>query len=202
MNKLHAMQQDAAVSGRILLDGADLSDHGLSLANLRRRIGMVFPVPTPLPMSVRGNIAFALRQHGRPGRAAVAKTVEDVLTRVGLWRGSRVGLNRHAATLGHGEQQLLCVARALAIGAEILLLDDPTQTLDPAETERLEVLLGDLKSDITIIMATSQLPLAARCADRIVLMQDGLVVEAGSPVRLLTGAREPLAVAYLAGQMG
>ena len=201
-NRLVTLQPGAEITGRILLGGLDIFDPGLMSAELRRRIGMVFAVPTPLPMSVRANIAFAMRLHGRPGRATLTGAIEESLRRVGLWPAMRERMNRHAATLGCGEQQLLCIARALAIGAEILLLDDPTQTLDPAEVARLEAVLGELKSQMTIIMATSQLPFAARSADLIVLLQDGLVVEADSPARLLTGARDPRAIAYLAGRIG
>lgn len=185
INRLHEMHPDRQITGQVRLDGVDLLDKAVSAREVRRRIGMVFPTPTTLPMSVRGNFAFALGLHARVTRRERDARMVDALARSGLWPALREALDSPASSLSLGEQQHLCIARALAIGAEVLLLDDPTRMLDPAAALGLEELLDALKADVTIVLATSQLPQAARCGDQVALLQCGAIVDVGTAAEVL-----------------
>ena len=154
LNRMNELVDSARVTGRILLDGADIMRPGYSLVTLRKRVGMVFQRPNPFPLSVHENIAFGLRIHGLARGTQIPAIVERSLRAVALWDDLKDRLRRSALRLSLEQQQRLCIARLLAVQPEVLLMDEPCSALDPIATGKIEELLYDLKERYTIIIVT------------------------------------------------
>src|SRR3989442_10864053 len=166
LNRMHELSEDGWVTGRVLLDGADIYDSGVDPVQLRRRIGMVFQRPTPFPtMSIYDNVAAGLRVNGHRARRALDELVERALRQAALWDQVKDRLRHSALALSGGHQQRLCIARALAPRPEVLLRDEPTASLDPAGTQRIEELCHELKRLYTIVIITHNMQQAAREPD-------------------------------------
>ena len=163
---------------------------------------MVFQQSNPFPRSIFENVAYGPRLQGVRDRARLADTVEACLRRAALWDEVRDRLRESAFTLSVGQQQRLCIARALANEPEVLLLDEPTSALDPSATQRIEELLYELRSDLTILLVTHNLHQAARVSDRTVLLDEGRVVEFGETRQLFTAPRDPRTEAFITGRFG
>ncbi len=210
INRLHELDSDAWVRGEIRIGSVDrdaLTDAysaDTEVAALRRRVGMVFQRPTPfVTESVFDNIAIGVRA-GDPQvtRRDLEARVEDALQRAGLWREVMDRLFTKAAVLSGGQQQRLCIARALAVRPDVLLLDEPTSSLDPVSTQRVEELLYDLRGSVTMILVTHNLQQAARIADLAAVLLDGAVVEAAPSRSLFTAPRDARAEAFITGRYG
>jgi len=166
LNRLNDLIPGSRVSGKILIDGLDIYQPEVDVAALRRRLGMVFATPVPLPMSIYDNVAFGPRLQGQTDRQKLDRLVEDCLDKAGLWAEVKDRLKTSALKLSGGQQQRLCLARVLALKPEYILLDEPTSGLDPISTMKIEATLRLLKKDYTIILVTNNTKQAARVADR------------------------------------
>jgi phosphate transport system ATP-binding protein len=206
INRLHELTEGAAVEGRVLLDGEDVYGPKVNAMQLRRRVGMVFQKPTPFPMlSVYDNVAAGLRVSNKVGKvrgAALDEVVERSLRQAALWDEVKDRLKKSAMALSGGQQQRLCIARTIAPQPEVILLDEPTASLDPQGTQRIEDLLVDLKRDFTIVIVTHNMQQAARVSDTTTFFYIGEMIETGPTRRIFTAPRQEQTEAYITGRFG
>jgi phosphate transport system ATP-binding protein len=186
----------------VLLDGASIWAPGLDLLDLRRRIGMLFQRPNPFPMSIKDNVVAGVKAHGIAKGKQLDVVAEIRLREVGLWDAVKDRLNESPYRLSGGQQQLLCLARALAVGPEVLLLDEPTSALDPLSTESVEQLMRTLTPALTLIVVTHNLGQARRVSDNTMFFYEGRLVEHGPTVQVFEHARETNTARYVNGLMG
>ncbi len=202
INRLDDGMVDVSRRGQLLLDNRDIYDSTVSVSELRRRVGMVFQRSTPFPRSVFDNVAYGPRLNGLARGAELDDRVEQALRRAVLWDEVSDRLSESALHLSIGQQQRLCIARALANEPEVLLLDEPTSALDPSATQRIEELLYELRRALTIVLVTHNLHQAARVSDQTVFLDDGRVIEVGETRHLFTGPRETRTEAFITGRFG
>ncbi len=205
LNRMHETIPGTSVNGEVLFDGRNIYAQGVNATTLRRHIGMVFQRPTPFPtMSIRDNVAAGLRVLGRaaPSRTAADEIVERSLRRAALWDEVKDRLAASAVALSGGQQQRLCIARALATQPSILLLDEPTASLDPLSTQRVEELVYELRTDVAVVIVTHNMQQAARVSDRTCFMLNGELVEVSATNTLFTTPRDPRTEAYITGRFG
>jgi len=188
--------------GTILLGGSDIYGSGVQMMALRRRVGMVFQRPNPFPMSIAGNVLSGIRAHKIASKDHHKDIVETRLREVGLWDAVATRLNSSPFNLSGGQQQLLCLARALAIGPEVLLLDEPTSSLDPVTTESIEAMIRSLVPALTIIIVTHNLAQARRISDHTVFFYQGRMVEFNETAQLFDHPLDPATARYVSGRMG
>jgi phosphate transport system ATP-binding protein len=206
LNRMHETVPAARVDGEVRLEGRDIYAGDVSAIAVRQRIGMVFQRPTPFPtMSIRDNVAAGLKtlpRHRRPSRRETDAIVERALQRAALWGEVSDRLDASAVALSGGQQQRLCIARALATSPKVLLLDEPTASLDPISTQRIEELVYELRSEVTIILVTHNMQQAARVSDRTAFMLAGELVELAPTSTLFTRPSDPRTEAYVTGRFG
>lgn len=204
LNRMHETVPTGRVSGRVLLDGRDIYARDVNPIAVRKHIGMVFQRPTPFPtMSIRDNVAAGLRvMDGRMSRRETDAIVEGALQRAALWDEVKDRLNASALALSGGQQQRLCIARALATSPRVLLLDEPTASLDPASTQSIEQLVRELRGEVTIIIVTHNMQQAARISDRTAFFLSGDLVEMAPTNTLFTSPSDPRTEAYITGRFG
>ena len=202
MNRIYALYPGQKATGQIMLDGENILDSKVDLSMLRARIGMVFQKPTPFPMSIFDNVAFALRMHEKLSRRDQRDRVEEALRRAALWDEVKDKLNASGLSLSGGQQQRLCVARSIAVRPEVLLLDEPASALDPISTAKLEETIGELKADYTIVIVTHNLQQAARISDYTGFMYLGRLIEFGPTGDLFTNPRSTQTADYVTGRFG
>lgn len=188
--------------GEILLEGSSIYSPGVQLMALRRRVGMVFQRPNPFPMSIAGNILSGVKAHRIANREHYRDIVEARLREVGLWDAVSNRLGASPFNLSGGQQQLLCLARALAVGPEVLLLDEPTSALDPISTEYVEALIRDLTPALTIIIVTHNLAQARRVSHNTMFFYSGRLVEHGPTDKIFSNPSEQETERYVTGRMG
>lgn len=201
-NRMNDLVQGAKVRGEIRLAGENIYAPSVDVANLRRRVGMVFQKPNPFPMSVYENVAYGLRLTQRWRRRALDEAVEWALKGAALWDEVKNRLDAPALGLSGGQQQRLVIARAIALKPEVLLLDEPASALDPISTLRIEELINELKSDYTVIIVTHNMQQAARVSDDTAFMYEGEVIEYGSADTLFTNPRHRRTEDYITGRYG
>jgi phosphate transport system ATP-binding protein len=189
-------------TGTISLDGNDIYGQRVEIMDLRKRVGMVFQKPNPFPMSIYDNIAYGPRTHGLRKRNVLDQIVETTLRSVGLWDEVKDKLKSSAHDLSGGQQQRVCIARVLAVGPEVILLDEPCSALDPISTFRIEELLAGLSSDYTIVLVTHNLQQAARASHQTAFFMQGELKESGPTEELFTNPREEETEAYISGRFG
>jgi phosphate transport system ATP-binding protein len=205
LNRMHETIPLARVDGEVLFHGRNIYGPGVDPIALRRHVGMVFQRPTPFPtMSIRDNVAAGLRvQLGeRLDRRQVDEVVERALRQAALWDEVKDRLRTSATGISGGQQQRLCIARALATAPHVLLLDEPTASLDPLSTQKVEELVYELRSSMTVIIVTHNMQQAARVSDRTVFMLSGEMVEAAPTRALFTTPSDPRTEAYVTGRFG
>jgi phosphate transport system ATP-binding protein len=203
LNRMHELVEGAWVTGRVLLDGEDIYSPRVNVMQLRRKVGMVFQRPTPFPtMSIYDNVAAGLRVDGRMSKSEVAARVERALHQAALWDEVKDRLKASAMALSGGQQQRLCVARTIAPLPEVILLDEPTASLDPQGTQRIEELLFELKRDFTIIIVTHNMQQAARVSDTTTFFYLGSMIETGPSRQIFTAPRNEQTEAYITGRFG
>ena len=203
LNRMHELSDHGWITGRVLLDGADIYAPRINAMQLRRRIGMVFQRPTPFPtMSIFDNVAAGLRVHGRLPRRELDSVVERSLQQAALWDEVKDRLRASAMALSGGQQQRLCIARTIAPSPDVILLDEPTASLDPQGTQRIEELLFDLKQHFTIIIVTHNMQQAARVSDTTTFFYLGTMVESGATRQIFTAPRNEQTEAYITGRFG
>ncbi len=201
-NRMNDLFPPVRYGGCILFDGADVLKNGIDLVELRRRVGMVFQRANPFPMSIFQNVAYGPRLLGVRSRRELEEAVEGALHQAALWNEVKDRLNRPALGLSGGQQQRLCIARALAVKPEVLLLDEPASALDPTATAKIEELILELRSEITVVIVTHNMQQAARVSDRTAFLLDGALVEEGPTRDLFTHPRERLTEDYITGRFG
>lgn len=202
LNRIYDLYPGQKAVGEILFNDEDILAPGVNLADLRKQIGMVFQKPTPFPLSIRDNIAFALKHFERLSRSEMADRVEEALRQAALWDEVKDVLGRSALSLSGGQQQRLSIARTLAIRPQVILLDEPTSALDPISTNKIEELLHNLVQRFTVIIVTHNLQQAARASKRTVFMYEGQIVEIGGTEDMFTSPRERRTADYVSGRFG
>jgi phosphate transport system ATP-binding protein len=203
LNRMHELSEHGWITGRVLLDGEDIYGPRINAMQLRRRIGMVFQRPTPFPtMSIYDNVAAGLRVQGRLPRAELDAVVERSLRQAALWDEVKDRLKASALAPSGGQQQRLCIARTIAPTPDVVLLDEPTASLDPQGTQRIEELLFELKQHFTIIIVTHNMQQAARVSDTTTFFYLGTMVESGATRQIFTAPRNEQTEAYITGRFG
>ena len=210
LNRMFEMKRGARLEGRITLEGEDIYARDVDPVQLRRRVGMVFQRPNPFPtMSVRDNVLAGLRLSGRlqqmrggDAPATLERLVHRALEAAALWDEVKDRLGSPGGRLSSGQQQRLCIARAIAMEPEVLLMDEPCSALDPIATARVEDLIHALKARYTVVIVTHNIQQAARVSDRTAFFLQGELVEYGSTDRLFTAPRDPRTEDYVTGKFG
>ncbi|MCL2152520.1 MAG: phosphate ABC transporter ATP-binding protein [Oscillospiraceae bacterium] len=202
MNRLYELIPGARREGEILLDGKSIFDADVSVTDLRRRFGMVFDIPTPLPMTIFDNVAYGLRLKGEKSREAIEEDVKQALIEAALWDEVSERLKAPASSLSGGQQQRLCIARVLALQPEVIALDRPCSGLDPISTAKIEDSLTHLKERITIILAPHNVQQAGRVSDRVAFMLSGKLVEEGKNEDIFAYPKDPRTHDYVTGRFG
>jgi len=202
LNRLNDLTRGFALSGMILLDGQDIYASGMDVSTLRRRIGMVYAVPVPLPWSIYDNLVYGLKLAGVKDRTTQRDRIEAALRGFALWDEVKDRLNEPAHNLSGGQQQRLCLARVLALQPEVLILDEPCSGLDPISTGKIEDSLAELKANHSIVLVTNNTKQAARASDRTAFLLMGELVEIGPTSQLFTAPKDRRTNDYLVGQFG
>jgi phosphate transport system ATP-binding protein len=203
LNRMNDPIPDIRVEGKILLKGVDIYDPDFDIVNLRQRVGMVFQKPNPFPQSVFDNVAFGPRVLGLSrNKAELEEIVIQSIQRAALWEEVKDHLRDNALSLSLGEQQRLCIARALAVHPEIILMDEPASALDPIATLRIEDLIHELKTQYTIVIVTHNMQQAARVSDFTGLFWLGELIEFAPTEALFTVPSHELTENYITGRMG
>jgi len=202
LNRLNDLEAAARVDGQVLLDGKDIYQAGYDVVGLRKRVGMVFALPVPLPMSIYGNVVYGVRLGGLRDRARLDSLVERSLREASLWDEVKDRLDSSAMRLSGGQQQRLCLARTLAMQPEVVLLDEPCSGLDPISTAAIEEALTVLKARYTIVLVTNNTKQAARVADTTAMFLFGQLVEHGPTDALFTVPQDPRTLEYVTGRFG
>jgi phosphate transport system ATP-binding protein len=188
--------------GDVLLEGRSIWHSGIELMSLRRRVGMLFQRPNPFPMSIMDNVIAGVRAHKMAPRAQLRDIAEKRLRDVGLWDAVSTRLKDSPFRLSGGQQQLLCLARALAIDPDVLLLDEPTSSLDPVSTESIEALIRALTPDLTVVIVTHNLAQARRVADQTAFLNKGRLVEYGDTAQVFEHPAHEETARYVSGHFG
>jgi phosphate transport system ATP-binding protein len=203
LNRMHELSEGGWITGHVRLDGEDIYGPRVSPMQLRRRIGMVFQKPTPFPtMSIYDNVAAGLRLNGGMPRGRLDEVVESSLRQAALWDEVKDRLRTSATALSGGQQQRLCIARTIAPRPEVILLDEPTASLDPGGTQRIEELVFELKREFTIVIVTHNMQQAARVSDTTSFFYMGSMVETGRTRQIFTAPRQEQTEAYITGRFG
>jgi len=202
INRMNDLIPGTRHRGAITLDGEDLYARDMDTVVLRQRVGMVFQRWNPFPKSIYDNVAYGPRINGRLGRAELDEVVEQSLRRAALWDEVKDRLRQSALGLSGGQQQRLCIARALANDPGVLLLDEPASALDPIATQKIEELLYELRSELTIVIVTHNLQQAARVSEFTAFFYLGRLIEVGPTERMFTAPREERTEAYITGRFG
>jgi phosphate transport system ATP-binding protein len=208
INRLHDLTKGAVVSGSIRLGDTDIYKGGIPATLLRTRVGMVFQRPNPFPtMSIYDNVVSGLRFNGIRKKSVLEEAAESALIAAALWDSVSNRLKAHASTLSGGEQQRLCIARALAVEPEVLLMDEPTSSLDPISMRLIEELVGELKSRVTIVIVTHNMQQAARVSDLCAFFlmgndRAGEQIEVAPTKKLFSEPDDPRTLDYIQGRFG
>ncbi|MPM43350.1 Phosphate import ATP-binding protein PstB 3 [bioreactor metagenome] len=201
LNRMNDLVETAKITGEVLLDGEDI--YGKMDVNLlRKRVGMVFQKPNPFPMSIYDNIAYGPRTHGIRNRAKLDDIVEQALRNAAIWEETKDRLKRNALGLSGGQQQRLCIARAMAVEPEVLLMDEPTSSLDPISTAKIEDLVLELSSKYTIVIVTHNMQQAVRTSDLTAFFLLGEVIEMATTDQLFSMPKDQRTEDYITGRFG
>jgi phosphate transport system ATP-binding protein len=201
LNRMNDLVEGCRIEGSVRLDGEDIYG-GMDVNVLRRRVGMVFQKANPFPMSIYDNIAYGPRTHGVRSRVKLDEVVERSLRAAAIWDEVKDRLRENALGMSGGQQQRLCIARALAVGPEVLLMDESTSALDPISTAKIEDLVMELKKDYTIIMVTHNMQQAARVSDKTAFFLLGEMVEFGKTGDLFSTPKDKRTEDYITGRFG
>lgn len=201
-NRMNDLYDNVRVEGSILLDGNNIYEKDVNVADLRRRVGMVFQKPNPFPKSIYENVAYGLRLQGINKRRTLDRVVEKSLKSAALWDEVKDRLYENALRLSGGQQQRLVIARAIAIEPEVLLLDEPASALDPISTLKIEELIYELKTEYTIIIVTHNMQQAARVSDYTAFMYVGDLIEFGDTNTIFTNPKQKQTEDYITGRYG
>lgn len=201
-NRMNDLVDICRIEGEIVMDGKNIYDRDVDVADLRRSVGMVFQKPNPFPKTIYENVAYGLRLQGVTSRRVLDEVVEKSLRAAALWDEVKDRLQENAFRMSGGQQQRLVIARAIAIEPEVILLDEPASALDPISTLKIEELINELKQDYTIIIVTHNMQQAARVSDYTAFMYMGNMVEYGDTDTLFTNPRKKQTEDYITGRYG
>ena len=202
LNRMNDLVEGCRISGDIRLDGVDIYKDKMDVNVLRKRVGMVFQKPNPFPMSIYDNIAYGPRTHGIHNKAQLDEIVEKSLRGAAIWDEVKDRLNKSALGMSGGQQQRLCIARALAVEPEVLLMDEPCSALDPIATQRLEESILELKKSLAVIIVTHNMQQAARVSDKTAFFYMGQMVEFGDTKKIFTNPEKEATQNYITGRFG
>ncbi|MDP2892366.1 MAG: phosphate ABC transporter ATP-binding protein PstB [Bacillota bacterium] len=202
LNRMNDLIPNTKITGEVLLDGNDIYAGDCDVIELRKNIGMVFQKPNPFPMSVFDNVAYGPRVHGERNKRALQETVERSLKAAALWDEVKDRLSKPALGLSGGQQQRLCIARVLAVQPEVVLMDEPTSSLDPISTGKIEDLMDELKKKYTIIIVTHNMQQAARISERTAFFLLGDLIEEGDTIDIFKTPRDKRTEDYITGRFG
>ncbi|NIJ52676.1 phosphate transport system ATP-binding protein [Dyadobacter arcticus] len=200
-NRMHDLSSDAKIEGSIKLDDLDIYDKKNSVTEIRKRIGMVFQKPNPLPKSIYENMSYALNIHQFP-KNEIQKLIESALKESYLWEEVKDELKKPAVKLSGGQQQRLCIARTTVLRPEVILMDEPCSALDPISTRKIEELIVSLKKDYTIVIVTHNMQQAQRISDKVAFMYLGELVEFGNCQDVFQNPQNELTKNYVGGHFG
>ena len=201
LNRMNDLVENCRITGDIMLDGQDIYKN-CDVNLLRRRVGMVFQKPNPFPMSIYDNIAYGPRTHGIKSRVQLDEIVETSLKRAAIWEETKDNLKKSALSMSGGQQQRICIARALAADPEVLLMDEPTSALDPISTAKIEDLVLELKKDYTIVMVTHNMQQATRVSDTTAFFLLGDMIEVDDTEKLFSMPSDKRTEDYITGRFG
>lgn len=200
LNRILERTEEARIDGEVIIDGTNIYDPGVEVLDVRKKVGMVFQEPNPLPMSIRENLTYGPKTHGHDD---LDGTVKESLKAVGLWKEVKDRLETSAFQLSGGQQQRLCIARALSIEPKIILMDEPTSSLDPVSSEKIEQLLTDLRDDygLTIVVVTHNVHQAKRLADHVLFLYMGELLESNSAEKVFNNPDHQRTLKYINGDI-
>ena len=201
LNRMNDLVEGCKIDGTVLLDGKNVYGD-IEVNELRRRVGMVFQKPNPFPMSIYDNIAYGPRTHGIKAKSKLDEIVERSLKQAAIWDETKDRLKKSALGMSGGQQQRLCIARALAVEPEVLLMDEPTSALDPISTSKIEDLVWELKDKYTIIMVTHNMQQAARVSDKTAFFLLGEAVEFDDTQKIFSKPTDKRTEDYITGRFG
>ena len=201
LNRMNDLVEGCKIDGTVLLDGKNVYGD-IEVNELRRRVGMVFQKPNPFPMSIYDNIAYGPRTHGIKAKSKLDEIVERSLKQAAIWDETKDRLKKSALGMSGGQQQRLCIARALAVEPEVLLMDEPTSALDPISTSKIEDLVWELKDKYTIIMVTHNMQQAARVSDKTAFFLLGEAVEFDDTQKIFSKPKDKRTEDYITGRFG
>lgn len=202
INRMNDLIPSTHASGEMVFDGHNIYDRNIDVVMLRARVGMVFQKPNVFPKTIFDNVAYGPRLQGIKNKQELSDIVEQSLRQAAIWDEVKDRLAANALGMSGGQQQRLCIARALAIKPEILLMDEPTSALDPKATAKIEDLIGELRENYTIVIVTHNMQQAARVSDLTAFMYEGVLVEFGKTKRLFTNPENPQTENYITGRFG
>lgn len=201
LNRMNDLIPGCKIQGKITLDGVDIYKD-MDVNHLRKRVGMVFQKPNLFPMSIYDNIAYGPRTHGIHSRAKLDEIVERTLRQAAIWDETKDKLKKSALAMSGGQQQRLCIARALAVNPEVILMDEPTSALDPISTSKIEDLAVELKKEYTVIMVTHNMQQAARISDKTAFFLLGEVIEFSDTEQMFSMPKDKRTEDYITGRFG
>ena len=202
LNRMNDLVLNTRVTGNIKLDGKNIYDPATDIIQLRRRVGMIFQKWNPFPKSIYENVIYGLRIVGINNRSILDEVVEKSLRRAALWDEVKDSLHKSAADMSGGQQQRLCIARALAVEPEVILMDEPCSALDPISTAKIEELIHELKDTFTIVIVTHNMQQAARVSDYTAFFYLGELIEFGETGKLFTAPEKRQTEDYITGRFG
>lgn len=202
LNRMNDLVVGCRIEGEITLDGEDIYAKTYDVNKLRKRVGMVFQQPNPFPMSIYENIAYGPKTHGVKNKIELDEIVESSLKQAAIWDEVKDDLKKSALSISGGQQQRLCIARAIAVNPEVILMDEPTSALDPISTGKIEDLAQELKEQYTIVMVTHNMQQASRISDKTAFFLHGVIVEYGNTIDIFTNPREEKTELYVTGRFG
>ena len=202
LNRMNDLVPGVRIEGQVLYNGQDIFDKDVDVTWLRKKIGMVFQKPNPFPMSIYDNIAYGPRLHGTHSKAELDLLVEKSLRGAALWDEVKDRLKKSALGFSGGQQQRMCIARALAVEPDVLLMDEPTSALDPASTMRIEELMSELKDKYTVVIVTHNMQQAARISDKCAFFLLGELIEFGDTDQVFNLPRDKRTEDYISGRFG
>jgi len=198
-NRMHDLVPDARIEGTVSIDGQNIYEKGISVTDIRKRIGMVFQKANPFPKSIQENIAYGLKLNNLDASPAV---IQKALEEVYLWDEVKDDLKKPATRLSGGQQQRLCIARAVALRPDVILMDEPCSALDPVSTLKIEELIHQLKEQYTIVIVTHNMQQAQRVADKTIFMYLGEVKEEGATYDIFNNPQHEITKNYISGHFG
>ena len=202
LNRMNDDIENIKITGEIKFEGQDIYNSKMDLVSLRKEVGMVFQQPTPFPFSVYDNVAYGLKIAGVKDKELIDQRVEESLKQAAIWKETKDNLTRNAQAFSGGQQQRICIARALAVRPKVVLLDEPTSALDPISSSEIEETLMELKHQYTFIMVTHNLQQAGRISDQTAFLMNGDLIEAGPTEEMFIAPKKQITSDYLNGRFG